>query len=256
MAGGNATLSSNKLLFGLLVVLILLAIYYVFYRRFSKFNTSPVPVCETEGNCSFYNIHNLHGDRTDAANLMHEIVEDVDSLMEHLRGKYENSKFRGGVDPGKENRIDIIPTSGAYMGVEYAEDLYTTDYMQERIEQLFRRYNRQAIYEISPRNKSNLTSYTENKGEQLVLCLREKSPGPSGDNELHDKNTMIFVVCHELAHIMNDEWGHEEDFWKLFKVVLENAVECGIYTPVNYRVQPINYCGLVLNYNPLYDPHM
>ncbi len=115
------------------------------------------------------------------------------------------------------------------------------------------RYNKDNIYEISPRNKSNLTSYTENKGDQLVLCLREKHPNSDGIYDLHDENTIMFVVVHELTHIMNDTWGHGPDFWKLFNFMISNAVEAGVYIPVDYSMFPINYCGLHLNHNPLYD---
>jgi len=68
----------------------------------------------------------------------------------------------------------------------------------------------------------------------------------------------MFVVVHELAHMMNDLWGHSEqsNFWYLFKFLLLNAVEIDIYKPVNYAVKPIVYCGLKLTYNPLFDNNL
>lgn len=192
------------------ILIVIVLIFYLSRKRYSKFNTSPVSVCgsnSTSGitsGCTKYNVHNLHHDKKAAARLMHDITINVDTLMEHLKGKYTNSHFGGGIDPSKANRIDIVPVSGVYLDQNALNDITNSDYIQDRIEQLFKRYDKNSIYEISPMNKSDLTSYTENKGEQLVLCLRQKHPNDQGYYELHDKNTMMFVVVHELTHIAND----------------------------------------------------
>jgi len=34
---------------------------------------------------------------------------------------------------------------------------------------------------------------------------------------------------------------------------LENAKECGVYEPVNYKKKPTQYCGMTINDNPYYD---
>src|SRR5690242_13768680 len=193
----------NNVKLGLIcVLLVVLILYYTFYQRYSKFNTSPVKICN--GSCEYYNIHNLHKNRKEAAELMNKITTNTDILMEHLLQKYIPKQYNPSIDPNKEGRIDVIPIAEAYSGGDVDEsNVSSREYMQERVKQLFERYNKDAIYEISPLNKANLTSYTENKGEQLVLCLREKMP-KNGENQLHDINTMMFVVCHELTHIMND----------------------------------------------------
>jgi hypothetical protein len=188
----------------------------------------------------------------EAAKSMDLILKDIDKLMGHLKEKYDQPKFSPSMDPTKAGRIDVIPQTNAYENIISLNEIGGEDYMQERVEQLYERFKRNQLFEISPRNNANLTSYTENKGDQLVLCLREKTPR-NGEYQLHDHNTMMFVVCHEITHIMNDQWGHEREFWELFKVVLENAIEAGVYRPVDYRNHPINYCGLVLNYSPLYN---
>lgn len=251
-------MDSNILFLAIAILIVIVVIYFLTHKRYSTFNTSPVSVCgkNNSGKCTEYNVHNLHHDRKKAAELIDDITKKVDKLMQHLKSKYTNSAFRGGLDPSKENRIDVIPVSNVYLDANALNDVSNSDYIQERVEQLFDRYDKNSIYEISPMNKSNLTSYTENKGEQLILCLRKKHPNIRGYYELHDKNTMMFVVVHELTHIMNDTWGHKKDFWKLFDFMLENAVEAGVYVPVNYAVHSIDYCGLRLNYNPLFDPSL
>ena len=169
--------------------------------------------------------------------------------MEYLKNKYLNNKFAPNMDRNiKNNRIDVIPFTAEQLNQNWAEN----EYIQERIAQLIRNYDSNQIYEISPLNTSGVTSYTQNK-KTLILCLRKKETDESGNNKLHDINTIIFVVIHELSHMMNNLWGHKMNFWILFKFMLLNACECGIYEPVDYRKYPVYYCGLLLSYNPLFD---
>ena len=73
-----------------------------------------------------------------------------------------------------------------------------------------------------------------------------------GDNTFIDDNTIMFVVIHELAHVMTDEVGHTPLFWENMKFLLEEAEKVGIYRPVNYSEEPSQYCGMEINTTP-YD---
>lgn len=115
----------------------------------------------------------------------------------------------------------------------------------KRIIQLENNYNSNNLYEISPHNIMGNTSFTQQKSK-MVFCIRNKN------NEIHDINTIMFVVLHELSHLMHDKWGHGESFWFLFKKVLEDAVEAGIYKPVDYSKYPQNYCGMTITQNPYF----
>ena len=90
------------------------------------------------------------------------------------------------------------------------------------------------------------TSYTLNKGEKMVFCLRSLN-----DNTLHKKNTLMFVAIHELAHVLSDEIGHKDEFHKNFKFLLKEAIKINIYKNINYNKTPQNYCGMEINENPL-----
>ncbi len=46
--------------------------------------------------------------------------------------------------------------------------------------------------------------------------------------------------------------GHKEEFWNNFKFLLENAVRAHVYTAVDYAKTPIQYCGILIDENPLY----
>lgn len=94
---------------------------------------------------------------------------------------------------------------------------------------------------------ANSTSYSENKGEKIVVCLRDKRhPYPFAD-----ENTVMFVVLHEMAHLMTTTIGHTPEFWANFKRILQDAIKCGIYTPVNYAKEPTGYCGMTITDSPL-----
>ena len=64
---------------------------------------------------------------------------------------------------------------------------------------------------------------------------------------------MTFVGIHEVAHIMTKSIGHTKEFWQNFKFLLKNAAKIGIYTPVDYKRKPKEYCGMKITDNPYYD---
>lgn len=117
------------------------------------------------------------------------------------------------------------------------------------VDSLLNGYNPDVLTEHIPLGSE--TSYTSNKGEAMRLCLRDK-----GDpRKLIDEDTLMFVVLHEISHIAAyDTWGHTTRFWEVFKFILREAVSAGMYTPRDYSRNKINYCGLILTHNPLFDP--
>ena len=86
------------------------------------------------------------------------------------------------------------------------------------------------------------TSYTINKGEKIVFCLRSKLL----DN-IHDMNTLMYVVIHEMAHVGCPEYGHTKLFKKIFKFLLQQSIIIKIYIPIDYRINPQNYCGMTIS---------
>ena len=97
---------------------------------------------------------------------------------------------------------------------------------------------------------SELTAYSENKGEKLAFCLNKTKDNKDG---LIDNNTLMFVAIHELAHVATKSVGHTEEFWENFKFLLHNAEAINIYTPINYEKKPESYCGMDITHSPYYD---
>jgi len=115
---------------------------------------------------------------------------------------------------------------------------------KDYIKQLHRNLNkdRTLIYENDP--KSDLTSFSVNKGEEIAFCLKSKKTG-----DIHDVNLIMYVAIHEMAHIACPEIGHGELFKKIFKFLTEQAIELGIYKYDDYDSKPVEYCGMILSSN-------
>jgi predicted metal-dependent hydrolase len=121
------------------------------------------------------------------------------------------------------------------------------DVEKEDVDRLVKNYRPDNISESSPGNK--YTSYSINKGEKLVFCIRSKDEHA----KLVEINTMMFVAIHELAHIGSEQIGHGDEFWKNFKFLLQRAVEIKVYDPIDYKNKPKRYCSMDIHDNPLYD---
>jgi len=128
--------------------------------------------------------------------------------------------------------------------VAYMKETHPKD---ERVIRLVEGFNPKKISETLP--TSELTAYSENKGEKIAFCLNTTKQG----DDLIDINTLTFVALHELSHIMTSSIGHKQEFWQNFKFLLENAKAANIYQPVDYKSKPKEYCGMTLNDNPYYD---
>jgi hypothetical protein len=129
----------------------------------------------------------------------------------------------------------------------------TVSYLKEhksddpRTKRLVEGFNPTKISETLP--TSELTAFSENKGEKIAFCLNKKKNG----SKLIDINTLTFVALHELSHVATKSIGHGQEFWENFKWVLQNAKEAGIYSPIDYKTNPQEYCGMEINDNPYYD---
>ena len=103
-------------------------------------------------------------------------------------------------------------------------------------QRLFKNFNPDSISEGSI--ESGYTSYSVNKGEKIILCIRQK------DRSFVEKNIIYYVAIHEIAHLMTAEVGHTDTFWQNFKFLLKEAIELGIYTKIDFAAQPKDYCGI------------
>jgi hypothetical protein len=114
------------------------------------------------------------------------------------------------------------------------------------VQRLVANFDPRRIVESLPHSEH--TAYTEDKGKKLAFCLtKERSSGGFVDH-----NTLLFVALHELAHIMTEERGHTDNFWRHFADILKVAKQHQLLVPVDYAKQPTQYCGMTLYENPLF----
>lgn len=174
-----------------------------------------------------YQILDDYADKEKTAALFARINTKLLDFIEYLKIKY------------KVNNVDS-PANLAEMSARQ-RNLY------DIVSRICVNYNFEEVFETHPTGK-NGTSYTVEKGQQLHMCTRDKDT-----LKLHNDDDIMFVAIHELAHMGNINWGHETDFWEIFKFLLHEAELANIHHSVNYASEPMNYCGLPVDYNPLYD---
>ena len=88
---------------------------------------------------------------------------------------------------------------------------------------------------------SRFTSYSVNKGEELVFCLKSKN-----NNTMHNHNLLMYVALHELSHIACPEKGHTKLFNKIFRFLITEAIKLKIYKKINFSLNPVEYCGMII----------
>ena len=81
-----------------------------------------------------------------------------------------------------------------------------------------RLYHRWLSIELKETNSTEKSAaYTLNKSTEIRLCIR--------DNHGHfeDPNTSMFVILHELAHVMSISYNHTEEFKNNFSYITHLA---------------------------------
>lgn len=110
-----------------------------------------------------------------------------------------------------------------------------------RWKRLLNRYRSSSMLPIAQGDGG--TAYTRNKSD-VKLCV------PQSLKE-RDIQTALFVALHELTHVANLSWGHDDSFWNTFKDLLRLAVRSGIYQKRSYADDPARYCGQDIRSQPL-----
>lgn len=181
-----------------------------------------------------YLVRNLP-DKKEAANLLDKMNVNFKTLINYLKETENFILFRTFVL--KNNKLESIEE----LSDSQLNNLYK---FNDDINRLIDNYNPSSISENIP--SSMYTSYSENKGQKIVFCIREKKT-----DKLVDLNTMMFVGLHELSHLMTLSIGHKPEFWENFRILLRISIRLGIYNCVNYNIESQDYCGTKITDSPL-----
>jgi predicted metal-dependent hydrolase len=157
-------------------------------------------------------------------------IDDKEYLVRNMEDKQDAANVLAGIRKKLEQICNL-------MKEKYPDD--------ESVKRMIEKFNPDNITEAGKNNQ--YTSYSVNKGEKLVFCIRQKDEKES----IVDENTITFVAIHELAHIMTKSVGHTEEFWNNFKRLLKEAIDNNLYTKENYSENPKDYCGIKVTDSPL-----
>ena len=170
--------------------------------------------------------------------------EHLTNEVIYIKSSVDNNEYLvRNMDDKEEaaNRLAMIRTKleriCSIMKEKFPED--------ESVQRMTERFNPDNITEAGKNNQ--YTSYSVNKGEKIVFCVRQKDDKES----LVDENTLTFVSIHELAHIMTKSVGHTQEFWDNFKRLLKIAIQEGLYQKEDYTNNPKEYCGIKVSDSPL-----
>lgn len=188
-------------------MLALIIVFILVLSIFYKSTCTEVIYVESDIDNSSYLVRDLP-DKQKAANMLARIKKNIFEITDYLV---------------KNKETDMCKEYSSY------------------IDQLVTKIQDVVINESS--EDSKYTSYSVNKGEQLVFCLRSISD----KNKIHDLNVLMYVVLHEIAHVACPEYGHTELFKKIFAFFTTVAVSMNMYTKIPFNETPVEYCGLTIS---------
>jgi hypothetical protein len=107
---------------------------------------------------------------------------------------------------------------------------------------LYYRWSKCELKETNSTEKS--AAYTLNKSTEIRICIRDNH------NNFENINTSMFVILHELGHVMSVSYGHGEEFKNNFSYITHMASKLGLYKPEDFINNPKTYCGTQINSTP------
>ena len=170
----------------------------------------------------------------------------IENFVDYVVAQYDNNKYKVQKYPNQQEAANTLAKINEKVNklIIHLEQKHPDD---ERVKRLISRLDMNNLEEA--KHEKNSTSYTINKGELISLCMREKNP----NKKIHKVNHLMFVIIHELAHIMSISEGHTKEFMSNFKFLLRESNDCGSYFPVNYEDSPFQYCGMEVTHNPFFS---
>jgi predicted metal-dependent hydrolase len=199
-----------RLIILLILIILILGVFYWYNYGKMTYIKSPI-------DNNFYMVRDL-SDKYTAVNLLATMRLNIIKLKDHLNSK-KNTDY-------KEYKQYIEQLSNRINDVTISESRGNEDVKDENGE-----------------NKEIVTSYSVNKGEELVFCLRSRKEM----NIFHTINILMYVILHEISHIACPEYGHGSLFKKIFAFFTKTAMSLKIYEYDDYSKSPKEYCGIYLN---------
>ena len=163
------------------------------------------------------------------------------SNIETIVSKVDNRNYDVQIKSDAQDAADLIAKVREKL-ILLVDHMYKTFPNDTKVKQLKKNFNPDVIKEGI--DNPSYTSYTINKGQEIILCLRT-------NGKLVDVNILTFVCIHELSHIGNETVGHDDAFWEFFKELLTEAINIGVYIKYDYKSNPVDYCNIKITSSPM-----
>jgi hypothetical protein len=171
-----------------------------------------------------------------------KVKSDIDDNIYIIRNGKNNSKYL----EDSANTLAIINIRIKKL-IEHLKIKYDlTDKKNKFMSRLIEKYTPRLLSEAA--NDNRYTTFTVDK-KDMHICLRTRDTY----EKLYDINILMYVVLHELAHFVNyDEnnnpiIGHGPEFKYIFRILVKESMNIGIYNYMNFVNEPKEYCGIIIN---------
>lgn len=165
--------------------------------------------------------------RVDRSKSKHVLLKsNVDGNYYYVQKKYQDSQEACDLLAQIKTQLELLI---AHLEKKHPDDM--------RVKRIVTQFDSSNLVENE--NNMSVTSYTQNKGEKMVFCLRTRN----NTAQLHPLNLLMFVAIHELAHVSSVGVGHHAEFWNNFSFLLREAVSIGVWEYIDFKSNPAQYCG-------------
>lgn len=234
--------------------IIIITLIIIIYKYFES-QSYDIVMVKSNLNGKSYLVRNVEN-KQEAADLLATIAIKLEKLVNIINDSGYETIYNNYMKPtldketqnnnkNNEKNKDIVDGQEGGNSEVYNLENNIKMKLKDDIRRLYKNFNPEAFSETTPDAK--YTSYSVNKGEKIVFCLRDKKEGET----LVKENIMTFVSIHELAHLMTKSIGHEPEFWSNFKLLLKISIDNGLYKNIDFNSTPKPYCGINITDTPL-----
>nr|QFG74754.1 MAG: hypothetical protein [Megaviridae environmental sample] len=182
---------------------------------------------------------------TNNLTLLAEIVKRLFILRNFLIQKFKAIDFSD-IDENIINKITLCKDNDTSIYknecIKGISNFLSEDEFKLSIKILEKNFSKERTIISENINESQYTSYSVNKGEEIVFCLKSRQ-----NKKIHHVNLLMYVAIHELAHCGCIEIGHTNLYNRIFKVYLLVAIQLNLYKYDDYSKSSVEYCGMIVN---------
>jgi len=200
-----------------LFIFVLIICFYIIVKNFKE---RGMVYCKSVLDDEYYLVRDRK-DKTHAANLLATLKKNIYGITNYM---YDRMKTMDRLTDQDRNRYNV-----------------NKPYINQLNEKI------RGVVLMESNENSVYTSYSVNKGEEIVFCIRSKTITKIlNENDMHDINLIMYVALHEISHVACPEKDHTPLFLKIFNFICNEAVTMGIYKKIDFKNNSEEYCGMTI----------